>query len=113
MKDQLMLILDEDGVAREYDDAYDIVIHCESKEEQDAVWAMLHRRWVPCSERLPKEDEYVLVTAKYRSGCGVNVLKRTKDNRDGEIWEDDNWNQVFSERIIAWMPLPEPYGGED
>lgn len=28
------LIIDKDGVAREYDDTYDITIHCETEEEQ-------------------------------------------------------------------------------
>ena len=37
MTDSINLIFDEDGVAREYDDTYDVVIHCESKEEQDKV----------------------------------------------------------------------------
>lgn len=35
--DEIMLMFDEDGYAYEYDDTYDIVIHCESQEEQDEV----------------------------------------------------------------------------
>ena len=31
-----------DGVFKEYDDAYDITIHCEGQEEQDEVLAMLN-----------------------------------------------------------------------
>lgn len=41
MGDGLILIIGEDGVARQYDDTYDIVIHCESAEEQDKVRKML------------------------------------------------------------------------
>ena len=37
MSGEIMLVFGEDGVAREYDDAWDITIHCESEEEQKAV----------------------------------------------------------------------------
>lgn len=40
MKD-IKLIFDENGVAHEYDDTYDITIHCESLEEQQKVLEIL------------------------------------------------------------------------
>lgn len=42
MSDGIMLVFGEDGVAREYDDTWDITIHCESEEEQKAVWEKLY-----------------------------------------------------------------------
>ena len=42
MSDGIMLVFGEDGVAREYDDTWDITIHCESEEEQKAVWEKLN-----------------------------------------------------------------------
>ena len=42
MGDEIMLVFGEDGVAREYDDAWDITIHCESEEEQKAVLEKLN-----------------------------------------------------------------------
>lgn len=41
MKDTIMLMIGEDGKATVYDDTYDIVIHCESQEEQDRVIHLL------------------------------------------------------------------------
>ena len=41
MSDEIMLVFGEDGVAREYDDTWDITIHCESEEEQKLVWEKL------------------------------------------------------------------------
>ena len=41
MKDGIMLTIGADGKAAVYDDTYDIVIHCESKEEQDRVIHLL------------------------------------------------------------------------
>lgn len=35
MSDGIMLTIGEDGVARQYDDTYDITIHCESEVEQN------------------------------------------------------------------------------
>lgn len=37
MKDKIQLLIGDDGKASIYDDTYDIIIHCESEEEQAAV----------------------------------------------------------------------------
>lgn len=37
MSDGMTLVQSEDGTFSIYDDTYDIVIHCESKEEQEKV----------------------------------------------------------------------------
>lgn len=51
MSDGFMLYLDDDGVARHYDDTYDITIHCESEEEQRrAVEIIKSKQWIPCSD---------------------------------------------------------------
>lgn len=61
MSDGFMLYLDDNGVARHYDDTYDITIHCESEEEQQkAIEQLKSLQWIPCSERLPKKTVDVL-----------------------------------------------------
>ena len=42
MSDEIMLVFGEDGVAREYDDTWDITIHCESEEDQKVVLEKLN-----------------------------------------------------------------------
>lgn len=37
MADGIMISIGDDGVAKIYDDTYDITIHCKSEEEQDEV----------------------------------------------------------------------------
>ena len=121
MGKNLMIYFDEDGVAREYDDTYDITIHCESEEEKRKAiefikarpFAQPEQRWIPCDKGEPDEDMECWVTVKttdalYRG----NFTKRYGERRDkgfitsgGFMW----WNTA-----LAWMPIyePEPYRGE-
>ena len=52
-------------------------------------------RWVPISERLPEEDQRVIVTSEF-GNVGLSLY-----------WKKSYfWNNNY---VIAWMPLPEPY----
>lgn len=57
--------------------------------------------WIPCSERLPESDGYYLVT---NSKWGAPWREIT-------LWMTDGWSS--NNEPIAWMPLPEPWKGED
>lgn len=74
--------------------------------------------WIPVTERLPKEkdagilkklgtskrSEYVLATVEVK-GERMTVTACTYDGK----WD---WNMKYAfpdYKIIAWMPLPEPY----
>ena len=43
MKDETMIMADENGVFGIYDDTYDVIIHCESEEEQKRVMETLKK----------------------------------------------------------------------
>lgn len=66
--------------------------------------------WIPCSERLPKRDELVLVT--YKTTDRIHLCKYIDDGSENPWWSyiDDccAWNNV----VLAWMPLPKPYRGD-
>lgn len=69
--------------------------------------------WIPCSERLP-EDEYVLISKKPTKLSGskwsVGIAIRIADPRSGEIqWRDSGFGVIQDDKVLAWMPLPEPY----
>lgn len=53
-KDDVMeIVQNEDGTFSAYDDTYDVVIHCETEEEQKKVIERLKATsWIPASERL-------------------------------------------------------------
>lgn len=109
MADSINLIFDEDGVAGIYDDTYDITIHCESQEEQDKVWATLNRRWIPWdSGKLPEESGTYAVTAYDGATKRVTYAKYQKRLKR---WELTGARAYW--RVLAWMPLPEPYKEDD
>ena len=71
------------------------------------------QRWIPCSERLP-EDEYVLISKKPTKISGdkwcVAIAIRTADPRSRKIqWRDSGFGVIQDDKVLAWMPLPEPY----
>jgi hypothetical protein len=62
--------------------------------------------WIPCSKRLPKKGEVVLITnGKGNVRCGQ--YRSEYDVRDGtHYWW---WKGKTIESVLAWMPLPKPY----
>ena len=79
-----------------------------------AIELLEHTRWIPVSERLPKDDEVVLV-CNPQGGMAVAYYHfddtyyptQFKDlNETGWFNEEDD--ALYFEPI-AWMPLPEPY----
>ena len=84
-------------------------------------------RWIPTSDRLPKERESIFAkfkgTDKWNpamfertSGKVLVTVEYTNKERITQIahTNDGNWRMDVSlgGNIIAWMPLPEPYKGE-
>lgn len=74
---------------------------CEYQNE-DAKMPMEHwdNGWIPCSERLPEEDKYVLCQCE--NGMFIGCI----DSFDGE-WRDDGYYR--RKHMEAWQPLPAPY----
>jgi hypothetical protein len=72
MSDVMEFVQNEDGTFSTYDDTYDIVIHCETEEEQKKVIERLSTDWIPVTERFPEEDGRYLVTFKN----GIKVYGR-------------------------------------
>ena len=67
--------------------------------------------WIPCSERLPKDNDWVIVTILEERG---DIPYRYTDF--GWYLEVANCWIIDAEQrtdIIAWMPLPKPYKGGD
>lgn len=80
--------------------------------------------WIPCSERLPKVGETVLVwmgpefrRAPWETKRRIEFGRLSDDrgDADGPGWEwlDESganyWEADWNGNIIAWMPLPKDY----
>lgn len=75
----------------EYDNA---IIQIDALPSADA-------KWIPCSERLPREDGCYLVSTTGTNNDIIDIAYYTE-----EIWHK-------ASRIKAWMPLPKPWKGAD
>ena len=105
MTDDIKLIIGEDGKASLYDDTYDVIIHCESQEEQDEVRRVLENvsKWIPVADELPNILEDVLIS--YYDEVMVGWLI------DDETWFAEGFGRLNMNDIAAWQLLPEPYKG--
>lgn len=67
--------------------------------------AKAEQQWIPCSERLPKENQVCIVTDETRCDAYEYIFcDETYDEVQG-------WTYLGN-RIIAWMPMPEPWKGD-
>lgn len=62
--------------------------------------------WIPCSERLPKRQGHYICTCKDGS-----KYKRTTFVKWSNGWQLTGTRSYWI--VLAWMPLPKPYKGED
>lgn len=75
----------------------------------EALSAEAVQGWIPCSERLPKARESVILSTKEWTGEGC-YWETTKHH---VIWKGYRWNATYwDDEVIAWMPLPKPYREE-
>lgn len=75
-------------------------------------------QWIPCSERMPSESGRYLVVYPLLMRIDdpwVSILwygKPTFPEKDEPCFyaSDDEYGDVEYSDVIAWMPLPKPYG---
>ena len=112
-----MIIMKDDVISRQ--DALKAICFLEAKNDKANVFsddfdnisrtksmiainslpsAQPEQRWIPCSERLPDNDESVLISNSH----GV-----TKAWWNGRFWTSIAVKKYKT--VTAWMPLPEPY----
>ena len=94
------------------DDCYTIPEYQEAKIKAIEALERPEQKWIPCSERLPKNPKSNLDIPSY--------LTCINDGRMQILAWCDGWNCCFEDDgsiyrdsefkdVVAWMPLPEPY----
>lgn len=84
------------------------------------------QQWIPCSEKLPKriingnvetvQEFFVTVKERWPGeewSYHTDIAEFPGDYID-DIWQTYNdWREGQEVHVIAWMPLPKPWRGED
>lgn len=68
----------------------------------ESLKAQTVNRWIPCSERMPKDNCYTLVAVLFDEIYEVYIA----------AFRGDGWHTVEG-YVTHWMPLPEPPEGGD
>ena len=88
-----------------------------------AIKALEQTTWIPVSERLPEIKQHVLLSCYGRviygrmisedgnSGYPVFEICDSVGEKRPIVLETTVHSEFTTSRIIAWMPLPEPYRG--
>ena len=65
-------------------------------------------QWIPCKERMPEQGERVIVCLNdwHTGEQEIDVTYR----RDCNMWHGHG---RYADSCVAWMPLPEPWKGEE
>ena len=95
-----MRLIDADALIDELGISDEDIVFKEILEDAPTIDAA--PRWIPCSERLPELKTECLIT--FLSWSGYPVIDIDSYDYDGE----DGWF-THMDKVIAWMPLPEPY----
>lgn len=109
-----MRLIDADALIEEYDRVHVGEPGGARKLMMDALTIKPEPQWIPCSERLPEHpenDDYYLVTiqCEHYDGWDDYVTGFAE-------WTKHGWDElscyIGQIKVIAWMPLPQPYTEE-
>lgn len=79
----------------------------EDAEEKDRLG-----QWIPISERLPEEEEYILLSFANYTGLDIGRYENDGENDKFYPGDDEETYAHYGLVVNAWMPLPEPYREE-
>ena len=83
-------------------------------EDREKYFELVEREsdWIPCNERTPDTDEYVLLSFENYTMAAIG---RYEENDEGGTFypgDDEKSYSSYGIFVNAWMPLPESYREE-
>ena len=105
------------------EDQWDAITDVDFENTEEILFTTKHKKnvrfvkaqqWIPCSERLPECDytDVLICVHDKRKGC-ENDFYVIQAYTVGKHWEPTLAVDMTDFDVVAWMPLPEPYKGEE
>lgn len=71
--------------------------------------------WIPCSERLPNEEEFIKAYCRNSYAAEFIVMIKGATLPTTLYFKNGSWTDMKGNyyNVVAWQPLPEPYKGEE
>lgn len=82
------------------------------EDREDAKDTNVLGKWIPCSEKLPEDESYILVS--FENATMPDIARYEENDEGGTFYPGDDEKSYSSYGIFvnAWMPLPKPYREE-
>lgn len=76
---------------------------------EDAEDMNVLSKWIPCSERLPEDEYYILVS--FENSTMPDIARYEENDESGTFYPGDDEKSYSSYGLFvnAWMPLPQSY----
>ena len=72
--------------------------------------ALQSQKWIPCSERMPEDESYILVS--FKNATMPDIARYEVDEHGNGAFYPSDCNVAYVSCgmfVNAWLPLPEPY----
>lgn len=83
------------------------------KELKEKLVRAERMKWIPCNERLPEDESYILVS--FENSTMPDIARYEENDEGGTFYPGDDEKSYSSYGLFvnAWMSLPEPYREEE
>lgn len=80
---------------------------------ESGIQALKENTWIPCSERMPEDESYILVS--FENATMPDIARYEENDEGGTFYpgDDEKSYSSYGFFVNAWMPLPKPYKEND